>query len=730
MKYHLIIVFCIILFLPTTKAQNKHLFYYAGNNKYSLTIVPHKRAILRQATPTDNKENFAERIGARININDLERNLNDSQYADRILLTESGDLSLPVYSVNNGTETILLPQIVLKPRIEFFNNMSHIVNMYHLELIKDTHNYQIYSVPIDCNVIGVANEIFETGYVDFAYPNLFCSAEASAHIPNDQYFLFQIACHNIGQVMYNGHTGTIDADINAPEAWEITKGSYDIVIAVIDAGVTNEHPDLPMWRQQRLFGSNFGTGNPDNPSPTGNDNHGNACAGVIAATMDNNEGIAGIAPLCRIMPIRFDNTSSPNDMADAIHFAVNNGANIISCSWGYSDSGGAYNLFPVITNAIDSAIANNVVVLFSAGNTANHVAGNNDGYVTFPANANIPNLITVGASDRYDQIANYSPISYSIDFVAPSHRAYSRQISTETFEMWTIDIPGPSGYNPIPYDLDSALIEGIEIPRNGTNRRAYTGCFGGTSHSCPVVAGVVALMLSVNPDLTPPEIFKLLKESSAKVGGYTYIDGRCDEMGYGRIDAYEAVVAARDIQYNKYIQDTTYINGTTCAEYSKELYAGYAVTDSKPYGDVVIQAGSDVLFIARNQIELHPGFRVEQGATFKTVIETPSQQAPPSSSYVGMRERNITETIEEQHNLDISQQQRGTIAISPNPVSSFLHIQATEELSQIKVYTVNGQCVLQSAQTDIDVSSLPQGMYILQAMTHDGLRHQAKFIKQ
>lgn len=164
-------------------------------------------------------------------------------------------------------------------------------------------------------------------------------------------------------------------------------------------------------------------------------------------------------------------------------------------------------------------------------------------------------------------------------------------------------------------------------------------------------------------------------------------------------------------------------------EYSKELYAGYAVTDSKPYGDVVIQAGSDVTFKATNRIELHRGFRVEHGVTFKAVIESPSQQST-SPSYVRRRELITANNDDRNSDSALAQQRNITLAISPNPVNAILHIHTAEELSQVNIYNLNGQCVLQSAQTDIDVSSLSQGMYILQATTYDGMQHQAKFIKQ
>ena len=356
----------------------------------------------------------------------------------------------------------------------------------------------------------------------------------------------QITLNNTGQVFTDGHHGNADADIDAPEAWAMTIGCNNILIAVIDEGVTPNHPDLPNARQVRLNGSIFADGNPNDPSPTGNMNHGNACAGVIAATMNNNEGIAGIAPNCRIMPIRIFNADNsgilPDLIADAIEFAVDNGARILSSSWGYQTSN--QNAHPVIIAAINYALNNDRVVVFAAGNTANH-AINNNGFVTFPANVNIPGVITVGASDRYDNEANYSPTSSLIDVVAPSHRAYPNQISGETVEMWSIDIPGNTGYNPYPNDpnMTHPPTAGEILPNSGTNYLAYTARFGGTSHACPVVAGVAALILSINPDLSYLDVFNIITGNSDKVGGYTYSNGRCNEMGFGRVNAFYAVKA-------------------------------------------------------------------------------------------------------------------------------------------------------------------------------------------
>ncbi len=177
----------------------------------------------------------------------------------------------------------------------------------------------------------------------FSHPNFICDVVTYQAFPNDPYFANQFSLHNTGQVFTDGHFGAVDADIDAPEVWAITRGADNIIVAVIDEGITPNHPDLPNARQVRINGSNFGAnGNLNDPSPIGNANHGDACAGIIAATQNNNEGITGIAPNFRIMPIRVTyspNSSTPQQFAAAINFAQRNGAHIISNSWGYGWGG-------------------------------------------------------------------------------------------------------------------------------------------------------------------------------------------------------------------------------------------------------------------------------------------------------------------------------------------------------------------------------------------------------
>jgi subtilisin family serine protease len=452
----------------------------------------------------------------------------------------------PFYVSRSGFEVGVTDEFLVKFKENVSQSEIYKMNKkYNVEVIKRDELYQLLKVPKGEDALKIANLYQESRLTRFSHPNFKAKLKYCQVIPNDQFFANQFYLNNTGQVFTDGHSGTNDADIDAPQAWTLTKGNSSIIIAVIDQGVTSNHPDLPNTRQVRLNGSNFGPGDSNNPSPTGNNNHGNACAGIIAATQNNSEGISGIAPNCRIMPVRIDGLTFYTDdqkIADAIKFAWQNGAAILSCSW-------RWNQASVIQDAIQVATTQGrsnkgSVVVFAAGNTADHLHGDN-GFVEFPANVNIPGVLTVGASDRNDLQANYSPTSNIIDIAAPSHRAYSCQIATETFEVWTIDIPGNEGYNPVHDDDCGTLpVIGSILPNTGTNNLSYTARMGGTSAACPQVAAVAALILSVNPNLTQQQVFNILTTTCDRVGGYTYTNNRCNELGFGRLNACRAVLQA------------------------------------------------------------------------------------------------------------------------------------------------------------------------------------------
>ena len=480
------------------------------------------------------------------------------------------------YSVSGRNHEIYESgELILQFKTSVSNSArDSIIDLFDLEHLSTGPVYQLYRIE---NSIEVSKMIFETGLVKFCHPNFFSNVKLQSYYPNDGYFHKQYYLHNTGQIINDNEAGANDADIDAPEVWDITKGDSNIVIAIIDEGVQKFHYDLPISRQIRLPKSNMNDINGtsvDDPEPyevAMNCAHGNAVAGIAAATHDNG-GVAGIAPNCKIMPIRIFGSWTTSDamVANSIVFADTNGAHVISGSFG-----GGY-LGPVVEAAMQFAISNNKFLVFAASNSANLAYLGDPGTVSWPAAYNIPGSISVGASDKYDSVAIYSPRSELIDIVAPSARGASCFQPWGSFpDVWTCDLLYTNGYNPWPWDSTYLIYYGDTIPWNAcksvpggwgeklpgpasdTFAQAFTGRMSGTSAAAPQVSAVAALMMSVNNCLTPTLIKKILQQTADKVGSYNYQwnalrPGHSKEMGFGRLNANTAVRAAKEFTSNNF----------------------------------------------------------------------------------------------------------------------------------------------------------------------------------
>ena len=289
-----------------------------------------------------------------------------------------------------------------------------------------------------------------------------------------------------------------DVDCDAPEAWAITRRSANIVVAVIDDGVET-HPDLP--NLNTALG--YSPANGGNGTPNSSGAHGVACAGIINAA-HNGVGVAGVAPDVGIFSVNiFEGGETGNDLADAITYAKNNGADVLSNSWGYGSC--TYSL-SVLNSALADAKANGrdgkgCVIVFAAGNDYFSC-------VSYPGNN--PNVIGVGAITNTGFRSSYSNQGPSLDISAPSNGGNA--------SVYTTDRVGSAGY------------------ASGD----YTGTFGGTSAACPFVAGVAALVLSVNDGLCSDDVQSILQNTATDMG----TTGFDVEFGHGRVDADNAVDAA------------------------------------------------------------------------------------------------------------------------------------------------------------------------------------------
>ena len=380
-----------------------------------------------------------------------------------------------------------------------------------------------YTLKCKKNTIGstleIANYFFETGYFSSSVPD-FLSDDLHS---NDPFYNDQWALNNTGQV--NGVNGI---DIKVNNAWNITQGN-GVKIAVLDQGIDKTHPDLIANISSISFDTESGTA-----SSQVLGNHGTACAGIISAVKDNNIGVAGVSPLSKLIDVSNSFASTPNSRikrADGINWAWQNGADIISNSWGSSVQ------YQVIDDAIENALTNGrngkgTIIVFSSGNS--------NGVVAYPGNIN-DKIICVGAISQCGE--RKSPSSCDGENWWGSNYGDKLDVVAPGVKIPTTDRQGSNGYNPA-----------NETNPNYASQQNYFSIFNGTSSACPHVAGIAALVLSINPCLSEKQVRDIIEKTSQKVGGYSYTNtvGRPNgtwnnEMGYGLVDAYAAVQMAQQM---------------------------------------------------------------------------------------------------------------------------------------------------------------------------------------
>ncbi len=294
------------------------------------------------------------------------------------------------------------------------------------------------------------------------------------------------------------------AKVRAADAWTNGVGSRDIVVAVTDTGVDYSHADIKdnMWTNKKeiagngvdddnngyvddIYGYDFNGNDADPKDETGSQNpgHGTHCAGILGAVGDNGKGISGMSQKISIMASRFLGADGSGDLAGAvksIDYATDNGAHVISASWG---AGVSASEAQPITEAISRANDKGVIFVAAASNDGK----NNDGYEVYPANTPLPNVITVAASNTSDGKPSWS--NYGVGKVS-------------------LSAPGDAIYSTLP--------------------GGKFGNLSGTSMATPLVSGLVGLMLSHNPNLKPSEVKALLQASGEKVSIETACQCRVD----------------------------------------------------------------------------------------------------------------------------------------------------------------------------------------------------------
>ena len=400
-----------------------------------------------------------------------------------------------------------------------------------MEPMYDPGVYHVRITDAAANPIGVANAMMRSKAVAWAEPVFHHKLVARA-TPDDPYYELQWHLHNTGRWQAGYPRGTPGADVSAPEAWDISTGSADVIIGVIDDGIQMNHPDLSVIAARNFVGEDTEayvpscSVDPQSGTPWG---HGISVAGVAAAKGNNGTGVTGICQNCKIVAARIlgdDNQLTDMSIYNAFKYVCDQGAWVVNNSWGFVE---ATPMPTAFKNGIDYCTrqgreGKGAVVVWATGNDARRFA--DDEMEAYEG------VFAVGASNMNDERSSYSNYGHGIDVVAPSNDGET------DWSIVTTDYTGSCGYN-----NSGHLWVSQEIPELGQEGN-YTYYFGGTSSACPLVSGIFGLVLSVNPRLTYSQAMDIVRESTDKIGsasGYDD-DGHSDYLGYGRVNAHEALL--------------------------------------------------------------------------------------------------------------------------------------------------------------------------------------------
>ena len=460
-----------------------------------------------------------------------------------------------VYTNEHQQPLVLTDEIICKFKPEMTSDEIERLNQeYGIETVEPlgfSENAFVLRVKPEAtrSALSIANEMVEEGRAEYCYPNFIehigyraLAAEAREEIsddarhgihPSDPMFPQQWHLENTGQVVA-GVAGTPGADVKATMAWQITMGSPNIRLAVIDGGTDIAHNDLNTPGKV-VDPIDLMVTPPDN-NPVGG-SHGTQVAGMAVATANNGVVGAGSAPNCRLIAIKAGDTLAQIVMARGFVYAADHGADVITCSLG--PNGSPWTMTDALREAIDYATT---------------YGRNGRGCAYFQA---IDNQSTQGGG---------APNPISGDQVS----AYERSIAVSRTNNRDRHDGAAMG---VELDLCAPGTNVTTITNTTPTNASTFATVPGTSFATPLAAGVGCLVLSVNPNLSWEEVRQVLLDSAEKIDAVAnpYLPApanrppgaRNDRYGYGRVDAHQAVIRARaGSPRDLYIRDTPTDVGT------------------------------------------------------------------------------------------------------------------------------------------------------------------------
>lgn len=400
------------------------------------------------------------------------------------------------------------------------------------------------------NPVKLCMELAAREEIEYAEPNL-VNRYKHCYTPKDDLFVNQWHLNSQEDIEI-----VKNADVGATAAWDITRGSRKVVIAVLDDGFDLTHPDFD-GKDKVVYPRDFVDGDSSPmPNKEHDDYHGTPCAGVAIAE-ETGTGVVGVAPQCAFMPVRFDVVASDDNQLWEIFDYIGKYADVISCSWGFAP---VYAPLSAVLNDKLTELARTggprgkgCVIVFAAGNYNAPVEdADNKSFKWFDYGYGIrdytgkivngycthPDIIVVSASTSQNRKAFYSNWGKQISVCAPSDNwnPMDQQALSPGRGIWTTD--------------------NDKFGSDFTANSRYTAKFGGTSSATPLVAGICGLILSANNELTAKQVKEIIESTADKItdslpdpilntnkGNYD-ARGHSEWFGYGKVNAYKAVTKA------------------------------------------------------------------------------------------------------------------------------------------------------------------------------------------
>ncbi len=394
--------------------------------------------------------------------------------------------------------------VKLKPGVLSAKNKNQLANSLNAQIKNEFPSLNLISIK-QLNELKSTDSIYQSGLVEYVEPNYVYRMNK---LPNDTSFKSLWGLKNTAQKDSAGAKGVVGFDINAEKAWDITTGSKNLIVAVIDTGIDYEHPDLKanIWTNMKELNGKKGVDDDGNGviddihgynaiTEDGNalddQGHGSHCAGTIGGAGNNALGVAGVNWNTSLMAVKFlgaDGSGSTETAIKAIQYATKMGAKVMSNSWG----GGGFS--QALLDAISESNKAGALFVAAAGNSAS----NNDKLENYPSNYDLPNILAVSAIDNRGKLANFS-----------------------SYGLKKVHIGAP----------------GVNIL--STTGGAYDS-FSGTSMATPHVAGVAALVWGNDPKLTALELKARLIATAKPIAS---LKGKVSSGGM--VDAFAALKAKK-----------------------------------------------------------------------------------------------------------------------------------------------------------------------------------------